>query len=451
MILLTLLPVLLISRSLAQDYSIPSQWVNTTSSLSRSDRIRLSSDVLATFTPLYNSTDGIIPTLFFNENAELSIATAIYDSLVDGESNYNAYKQRFSLVTSFLPPQSPPSAVEDLWWGIAAVEAFKAYNDTYFLDNAISIWKTYRPLVVTQSDADNGYYAERNVSFPSTCNGGEVTPDYMNDAHEDLRFQRGRRNRCILMRGLYRHWTHSPKDSEISKLIKAFLLVQYNNLQNNAQYNAIWYSTDWRGPPVPSLVPRGQLDAFDVLNFAIGVEGEPDLPTTSSSMSTNVEPTNTPSPKSITTKHTLSLGPIVGGTIGGFVLVAIAILVFVIRYRRRARNHRNNYLPRDNVERETVVINENGFVRPNQHPFVEPFPPLFPALDLPNSSKLRNEFQHTSATPAAVVHDPPQPPSSRPPTSPPATEEPQAEHRARSILSHSIPSSAPPEYQTVVS
>ncbi|KAK7688628.1 hypothetical protein QCA50_008166 [Cerrena zonata] len=565
MILLILLPVVLISRSLAQDYSIPLQWVNTTSSLSRNDRIKLSSDVLETLDPLYSSINGTIPALQFFENADLFIATTIYDSLAASESNRVASRGRFSFITGQLAPETLAFGV-DLVWGIAAIEAFKAYNDTYFLDNAVAIWQTYSPSVITQSDADLGRYGRNDATFPSTCNGysnaGGVllisnitnpsliigttgTGNYMglsahlfnltnqqmyhdaaqlsmtfirshllnytdngtivlhpyfelipcqpiggdvsslnsgvylealstfayatnndtlmqeygsnflihlDDSNDDsdranqfalnaMKFSpwnsengvvredpsnlnAGAPLRGALMRGLYRHWTHSPKDSEIAKVIKAFLLVQYNNLQNNVQFNTSRYSPDWKGPPMPSLIPRGQLNALDVLNFAIGVEGDPPL---------------------MVTTHSLSLGHIIGGAVGGFVLVAIAALALAICYRRKTQSRRNN-LHYGNSE--TIMMNEIVPVPRNQGPFIEPFPPPFPTLDLPNSSKLRNEFQHVSATPAAVAHDSPPSPSPQPPSPPTAPQE--HERRVYSDLSLSIPSSAPPEYQTVV-
>ena len=103
----------------------------------------------------------------------------------------------------------------------------------------------------------------------------------------------------MLVRGLYQHWSRSPKDSEIGKLIKAFLAVQvhplffwrflltdpsplqYNNLVDNIRApGTSFYSPDWTGGPIPALIQSGQIIALDVFNSAIGMADEPPSPQT---------------------------------------------------------------------------------------------------------------------------------------------------------------------------
>ena len=58
-------------------------------------------------------------------------------------------------------------------WGLTAIYAFRAYGDRSFLDMAKTIWDQYTPFVISTQDASVGNHTSKNVTFPSTCNGGE--------------------------------------------------------------------------------------------------------------------------------------------------------------------------------------------------------------------------------------------------------------------------------------
>ena len=92
----------------------------------------------------------------------------------------------------------------------------------------------------------------------------------------------------ILIRALFQHWSLSPPHSQISELVKAFLLVQvcahdiacqdrhalhlqqYNNLLNNVRYPGTnLFSPDWNGISSSTPSPLGQLVALSVLTPAI--------------------------------------------------------------------------------------------------------------------------------------------------------------------------------------
>lgn len=85
------------------------------------------------------------------------------------------------------------------------------------------------------------------------------------------------------MRGLYAAWNHTDPTSDMAKFIEAYVTVQVSvacsvrakgGLPGN-QYNALQdlatspgtneYSSAWSGPPVPELLPWGQLDALEVM------------------------------------------------------------------------------------------------------------------------------------------------------------------------------------------
>ncbi|KAK7688575.1 hypothetical protein QCA50_008113 [Cerrena zonata] len=167
-VLLTLRPLL----SLAQDYSIPSQWVGTSSSLIRSDRIQLAQNVLHTLADGYNSTTGELPTIYFGQNANLFTATVMNDLLTAHSNNLDTSRQHLSRIMPTVAPETTSDVSNDpLMWGLAAIYAYQAYQDRSFLDNAITIWQTYNPWMITSVQAEQGSHPLKNGKFPSQCNG----------------------------------------------------------------------------------------------------------------------------------------------------------------------------------------------------------------------------------------------------------------------------------------
>ncbi|KAK7688588.1 hypothetical protein QCA50_008126 [Cerrena zonata] len=69
----------------------------------------------------------------------------------------------------------------------------------------------------------------------------------------------------MLIRALYEHWTRSEPNSDISNLIKAFLMVQYNAALSFARSpDTNIYTYSWTGPPATSMLPWGQLATADI-------------------------------------------------------------------------------------------------------------------------------------------------------------------------------------------
>ncbi|KAK7688585.1 hypothetical protein QCA50_008123 [Cerrena zonata] len=135
--------------------------------------------------------------------------------------------------------------------------------------------------------------------------------------------------RAMLIRALHEHWSRSQPDSDIARLIGAYLLLQYNSLLEFGQYpGKPWYSPSWTGPPVPHLVLWGQQGAIDLMNSAISLSVDP-------SISDSPGPTGT-GETSMSHRKPLALGPIIGGVTGGVVFLGVIIAVIVvIRLRRR--------------------------------------------------------------------------------------------------------------------
>ncbi|KAJ3551608.1 hypothetical protein NM688_g4606 [Phlebia brevispora] len=59
-------------------------------------------------------------------------------------------------------------------WGLAAVSAYRAYNDSTTLAHATTIWDQVSPYQIQPRDAANGFAASVNASIPATCNGSTV-------------------------------------------------------------------------------------------------------------------------------------------------------------------------------------------------------------------------------------------------------------------------------------
>ncbi|KAK7688561.1 hypothetical protein QCA50_008099 [Cerrena zonata] len=95
-----------LTSSRAQDYSIPLQWVNTTSPLSHDVRVQFAEQVFDSLSPSYDSSSGQIQALGLGQNANLLSATAIFDSIVsDNETkNYNVTTDRLSRAKSQVVP-----------------------------------------------------------------------------------------------------------------------------------------------------------------------------------------------------------------------------------------------------------------------------------------------------------------------------------------------------------
>ncbi|KAK7688641.1 hypothetical protein QCA50_008179 [Cerrena zonata] len=508
----------------AQDYSIPTQWANTTSSLSRDARAQLAKRLYNTVNSSHQNS-GQILSLGLGQNANLLSATVIYDSIVPDSqtNNYNVTSDIFLQAISLLIPAQgqQPFSNDPMMWGLTAVYAYRAYQQPSFLTCCkgissieefsrfrlsvtallllvaysgvmlIRLRKQIRPedegsggiiaggegaymalsaylyditdnqtfhdaTVITYSFINShlfnntGNYVTDSFDV-STCVGDDPlvmtyntglylealsvfanktsnstlvqiadqlalsaikSPSWTNTTSGILTDTRAPANvsdnshsdtayKGMLVRALYEHWSRSPPNSDIANLIKAYLMLQYNAVLNNARYPGTdYYVQSWTGPPVPSMLPWGQLAAADVLNSAIGLAADPSpIPIPSSSAP---GPLNTSPSPSNARSH--SLGPIIGGVVGGVLLVVlISVVILVIRYRRR----------RD--------IKYKQQIQAGAEYISNPFPPPLPIIDYFNSSKVRGEIQEP---PAPALQEEPidsvQPPMPQLPQSAPA-------------------------------
>lgn len=57
-------------------------------------------------------------------------------------------------------------------WGLAAINAHRAYNDTTSLNYAIAMWNQTSMYQIQASDVARGHDQVQNVTLPANCNGG---------------------------------------------------------------------------------------------------------------------------------------------------------------------------------------------------------------------------------------------------------------------------------------
>ncbi|KAK7688566.1 hypothetical protein QCA50_008104 [Cerrena zonata] len=517
-----LLLVAFLPLSLSQGYSVPSNWVNTTSSLSRAERVQLAQKVLDTLNTGYDTSAGQTSNLGFGQNANLLSAMAIHDSIISSKDNYNATTDRLTLTMPNLPPHTQGSVSNDpLMWGLTAIYAYRAYHERHFLDTAITIWDSLTVWMISPTDAQNGSHPLKNATFQSTCNGATIAGGVFYDIqkkndvgvnagtvgaymalsaylyeitsnrtyHDSADLTRafiqtqlyneighyvkdslGLANckynnlvltynsglylealsvfanatgnptlaeqadqlalssmmsstwtgtngvilegppnaadnsnfaaayKGMLIRALFEHLSRRPRDSDIAKLISAFLTVQFNALLNNARNTTTnWYSPLWSGPPPVQMFPWGQLAAIDALNSAIGLTED---------SASNPVPSASPPP--VDNVHGKShTGIIIGVTIGGFLLtLALGAAVFFLKSRRSHRSKEPCHLI------SIIKQHRSSLTTP------EPFPPPLPAIDLAHSSKLREVIrQPPNVHPSRFSAESQEPPSSETPRS----------------------------------
>ncbi|KAK7688586.1 hypothetical protein QCA50_008124 [Cerrena zonata] len=89
---------------LAQDFSIPQQWTNTSSVVPRNDSIQRAQGVLDSLVGYYQSDTGDVKDLFNVQNANLFSAIAIHDLVSASSTNRVDLTNRFSKKMAKLNP-----------------------------------------------------------------------------------------------------------------------------------------------------------------------------------------------------------------------------------------------------------------------------------------------------------------------------------------------------------
>lgn len=161
----------------AQDFSIPPTWRKPTSSLSRVNREALASAVVETMSTRFNTSSGQVQDAIYDESAYLLTAIARTDYL-SGNTSYqnlvlNNVQAHFQTSPGIANYNGYSPSI--LAWGLAAINAHLAYNDSQSLPLAISVWDQMIAYQIQPSDAAHGYVvAQGNTTIPAKCNGTSV-------------------------------------------------------------------------------------------------------------------------------------------------------------------------------------------------------------------------------------------------------------------------------------
>ena len=60
-------------------------------------------------------------------------------------------------------------------WGLTALDAYLAYNDSTMLDFAVKMWNQTVAYQLTDRDVDDGFSKIQNATIPARCKGSECT------------------------------------------------------------------------------------------------------------------------------------------------------------------------------------------------------------------------------------------------------------------------------------
>ncbi|KAK7688612.1 hypothetical protein QCA50_008150 [Cerrena zonata] len=287
---------------------------------------------------------------------------------------------------------------------------------------------------------------------------GVITGSRSNVTNDDV----GHSFKVMLIRALHEHWSRSENASEIANLIEKFLTVQHNAILNLARYPGTnWYTHAWTGPPVPTMLPWGQLAAMDVLSSAISFAANI-TDTNNTSPNASASPT---SPQQSSTSHNTPFGPIIGGAVGGSV-VLILILIIGIMFRR-LRSHSAAALTKTIVQKPEPLGESPRRMSSDPlqsiDPFPPPSPPPFPIIEHFHSSKLQNEDQQPASAATQSNSQPSSqlgaarlstPPQNRSPENSGTRQDSITEmiHRLNQALvslTEEAPAAAPPRYEDI--
>ncbi|KZV62364.1 hypothetical protein PENSPDRAFT_670392 [Peniophora sp. CONT] len=162
--------------SFAQDLSVPNAWQDPTVSLNRTERETLATKSIAVLTSIINSTSGQIDALTNLQQSNFISVLALNDLFTNSTNNLDVVTDS---VNKWIPAHNSGFYTELIliagYWGLAAIHAYRAYKQDFFLQTAKGAWQQVNQNFITTDDAQNGQQVERtaNKPFPisRTCNG----------------------------------------------------------------------------------------------------------------------------------------------------------------------------------------------------------------------------------------------------------------------------------------
>ncbi|KAI0779169.1 hypothetical protein BC629DRAFT_1522930 [Irpex lacteus] len=449
----------------AQNFQVPTSWRKPESGLTQQERLNLVDGFLATVMPDLNSDSGQFNPLFVPQSASMLSAFAIGDRINGSTTNKNAVLNSLNKVFTTNPTiiTLPGSGLNSdvAVWGLAAINAYRAYKDTNALQFARSAWKQLSAAMVTPEDSTAQKHPLKTPNIASTCANGHSTagavfyvannasdtnvnaettagfmtlsallyeatsePDFLSAAETSAGFVTGALNsgnfiidtitlqnctpsvtslsynsgyaiaglsvlgstndtyaamrsqlvstvipnpewtdpqtgvinegagditanhftlsvKTIYIRGLYEAYSRIPADSPEAALIRSYIFVQHNALQELAsQPGSNQYSPHFIGPPPANLLSWGQLAAADTLYAALGLTDVPTSTMTSllgpTATAGNSPPNTSQNPGSPARKASGISPAVIAGLVVGVILLLLLILaIFFVRKRRQ--------------------------------------------------------------------------------------------------------------------
>ncbi|KAF8189560.1 hypothetical protein K438DRAFT_1971675 [Mycena galopus ATCC 62051] len=170
----------------------------------------------------------------------------------------------------------------------------------------------------------------------------------------------------VLPRALATVIARSATTAALKSSIEAYLSVQFNAVVDLATTpGSNIYASSWVGPPSSLFSAGHQTSAIQALIRVVNLQNETTMSTSPSNAapSSQAELSPTPSPRKMS-----SIGPIVGGSLGGLILL-IGVVTGVVLLRRRQRQRR--------LRRSHISVFRTREVPPAISPFnVQPGKPL---------------------------------------------------------------------------
>ncbi|KAI0314527.1 hypothetical protein OF83DRAFT_1293816 [Amylostereum chailletii] len=380
---------------------------NSTLSLSLGERELISLDAITELTSRINTTTGIVDGLSADFPWEAASFFSVWASndWISGNKTYevavtSGIQQYQDTNPNFFNQTSNSFTLS---WGLAAFYSYRAYNQSIFLDLAVSLWDSVFPYSVIEADALSGKHPLRTIAIPSVCNRSstagavfrftdpstlEVDTDSVGRflaLSSTVPFARWTRPDGIVYEGgatssdidgfdnalkgffipgLHEAWRRSGPDSPMAEFIEGFITVQLGTLLDfAADPQSHVFGPVWEGPPVSAFHALPQITALQVLNPALDITRRRDTPTNRPSPL----PKNPPS----SSTHASRAGAVVGGVIGGIagLLGIVALLFFLVR-RRRRRSER--FDARDTSNSKARRYQEAAIIEPFTPGFMDP-------------------------------------------------------------------------------
>ncbi|KAI0789009.1 hypothetical protein BC629DRAFT_472632 [Irpex lacteus] len=159
----------------AQDFTVPSSWRKPTSSATRDQRLPLVQGLIDSVSSDFNKTSGLFNSYTITQSGSFMAAAANSEFVTNSTRNRNIVLDGINTYLSFATlggynslgaaNNDPPT------WGIAAMNAYRAYGDDQALQHAILMWNFTQPYFVTPDHVAAGKHPKKNITLAKSCSG----------------------------------------------------------------------------------------------------------------------------------------------------------------------------------------------------------------------------------------------------------------------------------------